>query len=107
MNLVEQIARLIDHEGAYSVWLDGTGPDAKEHPLTTRQKYYQAKLELDAIAILKLVAGVPLERIKADLIEHEKMGWKRLGIPIDRDDETKATTNEIIAKKYADLGVSG
>lgn len=102
MNLVEQIARMIDAEGAYTEWFDGTDEDAKPHPLTPRQKYFQAKYECQAIEILKLIGVMNKATIRSDLIEWEKMGWMRLGVPIDRPD-LKERAEEIIAGKYAEV----
>lgn len=105
-NLVERIARMIDAEGAYSTWMNSADADAKQHPFSTRQLYFQSSYELKAIEILKALAGVPLETIRADLIEWEKLGWERLGININQDAETKTVADDVIAKKYVDLGAT-
>lgn len=99
INLVDQIARIIDTEGAYSIAVDGTGPGAKMHPHTTRQKYWQAKYELLAIEILKRVGNYSRKEISEHLIEFEKAGWLRLGVPIN-DPKFKAMADKIIEAKY-------
>lgn len=79
MNLVEQIARIIDSEGAYSVAYDGTGPNAKQHPVTSRQEYFRAKYECDAIKILELINDYTDDKVRDDLIQWHKDGWEKLG----------------------------
>lgn len=97
MNIVETVARMIDAEGAYAKAFGGTDASSPAIPFTTRQKYFQAKYEMQAIEILKLAAGAGTDKIKADLIQFEKDGWKRLGVPLEQLPEADA----IIAAKYA------
>lgn len=59
MNIVEQVARMIDAEGAYAVGYPSTDPSAQPIPFTTRQKYFQAKYEHLAVEIVKLVGNYP------------------------------------------------
>jgi hypothetical protein len=77
LNLVEQVARMLDAEGAYGEWYDNSSFDAEPMPPTPRQNYFRAHYECKAIEILKLLAGQTPENIRADLIEFEKEGWKR------------------------------
>ena len=100
MNLVERIARMIDAEGAYYEAFNGTGPEAQKHDFTVRQKYFQANYELRAIEILNLLRPVGKDKIRNDLIEWEKFGWKRLGVPID-DPKFKEMADGIIEREYA------
>ena len=94
MNLVEEIARMIDDEGAYSV--ASTGTDGGEPiPFTTRQKYFQAKYECRAIELLKKIGGLTSTAIRTDLIEWEMRGWKGRGMPVD-----DPVLSKIIADKY-------
>lgn len=99
MNLVDQIARVIDKEGAFAVAFDSTGHDAKMHPHTTRQKYWQATYELMAVEILKRVRLYTHNEIRQHLIDFEKSGWLRLGVPVD-DPNFKELANKIIEEKY-------
>lgn len=80
MNLVEKIARMIDTEGAYSVWKTENGEDSE---FTTRQRYWQAKYECLAIDIIKTLMQVSAKDMREDLIAWEKQGWANLGLPID------------------------
>jgi len=87
----------MDIEGAYARitnW-DGT---LKEY--TTRQLYFQAAYEVKAIEILKMTLRTGEVRIRSDLIEFEKEGWRRLGVPID-DPKFKDLADGIIREKYA------
>ena len=99
MNLVEQIARMIDREGAYGIGFNGTGPNAQPHPFTTRQKYWQATYELLAVEILKKLMATPKDEIRNSLIEFERSGWLRLGVPVD-DPQFKELADKTIADKY-------
>lgn len=95
MNLVEQVARMLDDEGAFSVaYADVSGKVAIA--LTTRQKYFQAKYEARAVELLKFISSMTKTAIKADLIEFEMQGWKRLGVPLERLPDARA----IIEDKY-------
>ena len=88
MNLVEQVARMIDAEGAYGAFYNNTRADAKPCEPTTRQKYFRAHYECKAIEILKMLAGQTSAKIKADLVEFETLGLKKLlgkhGISLDQ-----------------------
>ena len=97
MNLVEQVARMIDAEGAYGVFYDNTRADASPCEPTVRQRYFQAYYECKAIELLKLLAGQTPAKIKRDLVEFEKEGWKRLGVPLEKLPEA----DKIIEGKYA------
>jgi hypothetical protein len=94
MNIVEQVARMIDAEGAYAEYWGSSDPNAEPMPQTVRQKYFRTGYECKAIEILQLVTGMATEKIIADLIEFEKEGWRKLGVPIDD------VGNRIIHKKY-------
>ncbi len=96
MNIVEQVARVIDHEGAYTEWFDGTGFDAKPHSPTTRQKYHRARAESDAVTILKLALAAGPEALREQLIEFEMQGWRERGIPVDQPELAK-----VVTEKYA------
>ena len=80
-NLVLDIAKIID-PGAYAVWFNGTGPDARQHPLSTRQKYQQATAELKATQILARLKNLDARSIQDALVEFEIAGWERLGLPV-------------------------
>lgn len=101
MNLVEQVARMIDAEGAYAEFYDNTREDAEPCEPTTRQKYFRAHYECKAIELLKLLAGQTPEKIKADLVEFERNGWERLfekhGLSLDQVPEAE----KIIRAKYS------
>lgn len=101
MNLVEQIARMIDAEGAYGVWYDNTCSGSEPVAPTTRQSYFRAHYECKAVEILKLLAGQTPKKIKADLVEFEKFGWERLfekhGLSLDQVPDA----DRIIKEKYA------
>ena len=95
MNIVERVARTTDAEGAYSEWYDGTSAKTPIES-TTRQKYFRAKYECDAVAILKVALEMDPESIRADLVKFEVSGWGRLGIPIE-----DPALRKIIEDKYA------
>lgn len=97
MRLVEEVARMIDQEGAYSEWCHTDGTPVEP---TVRQKYFQAKYECIAIDILKLVLKKSASEIRGELILFEKEGWRRLGVPID-DPRIKDEADRIIAEKFA------
>ena len=83
MNLVEQIARMIDAEGAYSEWYENTSDGIEPAEPTTRQKYYRAKYESKAVDILRTLMRHDQRSIRQALIDFEKEGWKKYGIDVD------------------------
>jgi len=95
MNLIEQIARKIDTEGAYSEWFDGTGLDAKKILPTTRQKYYRSRAEHLASEVAKIILEAGIERLRSDAENFEIECWGKLGLPISDD------LKRIVADKYA------
>jgi len=95
MNLVEQVARMLDDEGAYSVAYGSTS-GADPLPLSPRQKYFQAKYEARAVELLKFIGSMTKTAIKADLVEFEMQEWKRLGVLLERLPDARA----IIEAKY-------
>lgn len=99
MNLVEKIARMIDAEGAFGEYYDNTGLDSGPMPPTARQEYFRAHYRNKAVQILMVLASISADRIKADLIEFEKEGWRQLKFPIDNP-EIKPIADKIIADKY-------
>lgn len=101
-NLVEQIARMIDAEGAYAVGYPSTNP-SQPIPFTVRQKYFQAKYECLAIEIVKMLMAIERAKMRSDLIAWEKAGWLRLGVPIN-DPEFKDQADRIIEAKYSTGG---
>lgn len=103
MNLVEQIARQIDAEGAYGIGYPSTSPHALPIPFTTRQKYFQASYECKAIDLLKMLldAGFATDAVREELVQWEKFGWQRLGVNIELTPEIAAETDAIIRNKYA------
>jgi hypothetical protein len=102
-NLVVEIAKMIDAEGAYSVWYSGTDPNAEPKPHTTRQLYFQADYELKAIAILKRLRSLTSDEIGEALVQHEIAGWRRLKIPIEQlGDEGE----QIVRRKYFPASLS-
>ena len=101
-NLVEQIAKMIDTEGAYAVAYPSTAP-SEPIPFTTRQKYFQAKYELLAIEIVKMLMAIERVKIRSDIIAWEKAGWLRMGVPIN-DPKFKEQADRIIEAKYSTGG---
>jgi len=99
MNLVEQVARMLDREGAYSVWYGTTSTDGKPLDFTTRQKYFQAVYEHLAVDILKFALNTGPSEIRKALVEFEKDGWRELGVPIDNA-QISDEAHRIIEAKY-------
>lgn len=99
MNIVEQVARIIDSEGAYGVAYSDSAC-TQQIPFTTRQKYFQSKYEHLAVEIIKFIRRHDPQQVKDELIEFEKDGWRRLGVPID-DPSLRETADQTIREKYA------
>lgn len=99
MNVVETIARMIDAEGAYAVATDSTLPDAKPMPFTTRQKYFQSVYEVKAVEIVCSLRRYSPKEMTAFLIDFEKKGWRRMGVPIDNP-KFRDMVDRIIEEKY-------
>lgn len=99
MNIVEEIARMIDCEGAYGERFDNTRPEAKPCEPTTRQKYWRARYDHIAVGVVKRLAMFRSDELKSQLVEFEKAGWRKLNVPID-DPALKPSADRIIADKY-------
>jgi hypothetical protein len=97
MNIVEKIARMVDREGAYSEWQDATG---KIVPPSIHQEYFQALYESLAVDLLKLFLTLNAKEVREELVEFEKNGWRKLGVPID-DPRIKKQADELIAAKFS------
>lgn len=92
-DIVVQVAKMID-PGAFSVWFDGTGPDAKPRPSDARIRYMQARAVCIAAEILKLAAGVP--DLAKQLADSEAADWELLGVPIADSPDLR----KVIDRKY-------
>ena len=99
MNLVEQVARMIDSEGAYGIAYPDSSGTSSPIPFSIRQKYFQAKYECLAIDIIKRLMAARHAEMRTDLIAWEKDGWRRLGVPIG-DPKFKEDADRIIDAKY-------
>jgi len=75
--LLREITGII-YPGLWQRWYDGTDPDAKPHPLTTREKYNRSHVRLQAWDILKLVSKYRQEEIRGILQETEIKDWEHL-----------------------------
>lgn len=100
MSIVEKAAAIIE-PGAYATdWFGGTGPDARPVKLSglseSRRNYFRASAECRAIEILRIAASMTQAELRAALIEYERDGWRRLGLPMD-DPELR----EVIERKYS------
>lgn len=98
-NLVEQIAKMLDTEGAFAEFFDLTDPEAKPMPPTTRQKYFQARYKHTAVMILDMLLNISHDKIKEDLVEYEKRMWQELGLDLNKP-EIKDMANKLIQDKY-------
>ncbi len=78
--LITRLARIIDTEGAYSKYYSSTSLES-ELPLTSRQKYFQSKYEIDILTILNFIKGMTKEQIDSEIAKHSDECCKRLNIP--------------------------
>lgn len=73
---VEAIAQIID-PGAFTVWYDGTGPEAKTVD-NKRQKYHRSRAFCKAHNILRILIGVDAQHeLRADILA----SWLAQGFP--------------------------
>jgi len=84
MNIVDQVARIIDPDAFDETpWYDGVGPDAKKVDFgpveKSRKEFHKSQAIVKAGKILKLV--LKTKNIREQLIEDERNGWEKLGIP--------------------------
>lgn len=98
-NLIDEIARMLDSEGAFAEFFDLADPEAKPMPLTPRQKYFQARYRHLAVQILNRVLNLSHEEIREELIAFEKKLWKELGLDLIKP-EIKDMANKLIQDKY-------
>jgi len=93
--LVVQIAKIID-SSAFSIWYDGTSPNAERHPFTTDQLYHQARAISMASEVIKLIIRTNTN-LKEYAIQDEMEQWVSL---LDLKDENliKKFTKDIREK---------
>lgn len=85
-DIVVQVAKIID-PGAFQVWWNGTGEDAKKIEPDTRVRYAQSTAIAKAAQILKLAAAQ--KKLKKQLADSEAADWELLGIPANDPDLRK------------------
>lgn len=95
MNIIEQVARMLDAEGAYGDFQGS--PESAVAYVRSRQNYFRAHYECKAIELLKLMLTYKPEDVRAALIEFEKDGWRKLGVPLDKLPDA----DKIIFAKYS------
>ena len=99
MNLVEEIARIIEPGAFIDGWVDENGtPVAPYDGLAARVALRRAEAERKASQIVTRLSGETGLSLKQGLVDWEVSRWKKMGLPMD-DPELK----EIVSSKHGVL----
>lgn len=98
-SLIDEIAKMLDSEGAFAEFFNLADPEAKPMPPTPRQKYFQARYRHLAVQILNRVLNLSHEKIREELIAFEKKLWKELGLDLNKP-AIKDLAENMIEDKY-------
>ncbi len=98
-NLIDDLAKMLDSEGAFASFFDLADTEAKPMPPTSRQKYFQARYRHLAVKILNRVLNLSHDEIREELIAFEKKLWKELGLDLNKP-AIKNMAEDLIKDKY-------